>query len=55
MFIHFRHPKVTMDKICQSNIRYKTLNVRAGLHVSTLTESSSGLHDTDPYKECIMH
>jgi len=38
-----------------NNTRYKTYNVTAGLHVSTLTESSSGLHDTDPYKECTKH
>jgi len=38
-----------------NNIKYKTYNVIAGLHVSTLTESSSGPHDTDPYKECTMH
>jgi len=47
-----------MDKLCQSNttiLKYKTYNVTAGLHVSTLTESSSGPHDTDLYKECTMH
>ena len=47
-----------MDKICQSNttiLDTKTYNVTAGLGVSTLIESSSGPHDTDPYKECTMH
>jgi len=34
---------------------YKTYNVTAGLHVSTLIESSSGPHDTDPNKECPRH
>ena len=38
-----------------NNTEYETYNVTAGLHVSTLTESSSGPHDTDPYKECTMH
>jgi len=38
-----------------NNIKYKTYNVTAGLHVSTLTGSSSSPHDTDPYKECTMH
>jgi len=38
-----------------NNIKYKTYNVTAGLHVSTLTESSSGPHDTDSNKECAMH
>jgi len=49
----------TMDRKCQSNTTILNIkhiyNVTAGLHVSTLTESSSGLRDTDPYKECIMH
>ena len=47
-----------MDKIWQSNttiLKFKTYNVTVGLHVSTLTESSSGPHDTDPYKESTMH
>jgi len=38
-----------------NNTEYETYNVTAGLHVSTLTESSSGPHDTDPYNECIVH
>ena len=38
-----------------NNNKYETYNVIAGLHVSTLTESSSGLHDTDTYKESTMH
>jgi len=38
-----------------NNNKYKSYNVTAGLHVSTLTESSSGPHDTDPYKESTMH
>jgi len=38
-----------------NNNTYKTCNVTAGLHVSTLTESSSGPHDTDTYKESTMH
>jgi len=35
--------------------KYKTYNVIAGLHVSTLTESSSCPRDTDPYQESTMH
>ena len=35
--------------------KYETYNVITGLHVSTLTESSSCRHDTDPYKESTMH
>jgi len=38
-----------------NNNKYKTYNVIAGLRVSTLTESSSGPHDADPYKESTMH
>jgi len=34
--------------VIHNNIRYKTLNVTAGLNVSTLTESSSG-------PQCIIH
>jgi len=48
-----------MDRKCQSDITILNIkhvyNVAAGLHVSTLTESSSGPHDTDPYKECTIH
>ena len=33
-----------------NNNRYKTYNVTAGLHVSTVTELFSDPHDTDPYK-----
>ena len=38
-----------------NNNKHKTYNVIAWLHVLTLTESSSGPHDIDPYKECTMH
>ena len=38
-----------------NNTKCKTFNVTSGLHVSTLTESSSGPHDTDPYLECTLH
>jgi len=34
-----------------NNNECKTYNMTAKLYVSTLTESSSGPHDTEPYKE----
>ena len=42
-----------MDGIYQPNTT-QTYNMTAGLHVSTITESSSDPNDTDPYKECTM-
>ena len=41
--------------IKHNNNKYKIYNKKAGLHVSALTESSSGPHDIDPNKECTMH
>jgi hypothetical protein len=38
-----------MKYVKHNNIKYKAYNVTAGLHVSTLTELSSGPHDTDPF------
>jgi len=48
------HPEVFIEysgqnvSVKHNNNKYKMYNVIAGLHVSTLTESSSGPHDTDP-------
>ena len=52
MFIEYNGQNVSVK---HNNSKYRTYNVTAGLHVSTLTESSSGPHDTDPYKESTMH
>ena len=52
MFIEYNGEKVSVK---HNNTKYETYNVTVRLHVSTLTESSSGPHDTDPYKECTMH
>jgi len=52
VFIEYNGQNVS-DK--HNNNKYKTYNVTTGLHVSTVTESSSGPHDTDEYKECTMH
>jgi hypothetical protein len=41
----------TNVSVKHNNNKYKTYNVTAGLHVSTLTESSSGPHYTDPNKK----
>jgi len=55
------HPEVFTEyngqnvSVKHNNNKYKTYNVTAWLHVSTLTESSSGPHDTDTYKESTMH
>jgi hypothetical protein len=38
-----------------NKIKYRTYNVKVGLHASTITESYSGPRDTDPYKEYTMH
>jgi len=38
-----------------NNTKCKTYNMTEGLHVSTLTESSSGPHDIDPYKELLCN
>ena len=53
------HPKMFIEyngQMCQTQQNeYKTYNVTARLHVSTLNGSSSDPRDTDPNKECPRH